>query len=56
LVYNINLGDRVLGYSKVFGSNKLVLSEKAIAANASAVREWDSNGTVFGYNPNIPGH
>ena len=23
--------------------------EKAIAANSSAVREWDSNGTVFGY-------
>lgn len=23
-------------------------------ANASAVREWDSNGTVFGYNGNIP--
>merc|ERR1712217_751112 len=21
-----------------------------------AVREWDSNGTVFGYNPSIPGH
>lgn len=20
------------------------------------MREWDSNGTVFGYNPNIPGH
>jgi len=34
----------------------LVPAEKAIAANASAVREWDSNGTVFGYNPNIPGH
>eukprot|EP00392_Amoebophrya_sp_AT5.2_P011574 g11653.t1 len=30
--------------------------EKAIAANASAVREWDSNGTVFGYNANLPGH
>ena len=29
-----------------------VHSEKAIAANGSAVREWDSNGTVFGYNPN----
>lgn len=25
-------------------------------ANASAVREWDSNGTVFGYNPSIKGH
>lgn len=20
------------------------------------VREWDSNGTVFGFNPSIPGH
>merc|ERR1712176_1073652 len=30
--------------------------EKCIAANSSAVREWDSNGTVFGFNPNIPGH
>lgn len=30
--------------------------EKAIVANCSAVREWDSNGTVFGYNTNIPGH
>jgi 2-methylcitrate dehydratase len=45
-----------LGYAKVFGSNELVVAEKAIAANASAVREWDSNGTVFGYNKNIPGH
>ena len=42
--------------SKVFGSNKWVSAEKAIAANSSAVREWDSNGTVFGYNANIPGH
>jgi len=40
----------------VFGSSKRCAPEKAIAANASAVREWDSNGTVFGYNPNIPGH
>merc|ERR1719413_43137 len=30
--------------------------EKGCAANASAVREWDSNGTVFGFNPKIPGH
>merc|ERR1719373_599644 len=36
--------------------NKMVQPEKAIVANASAVREWDSNGTVFGYNPSIPGH
>lgn len=42
--------------SKCFGSDVWVSAEKAICANASAVREWDSNGTVFGYNPNVPGH
>jgi len=45
-----------LGYARVFGSDKLVVAEKAICANASAVREWDSNGTVFGYNKDLPGH
>ena len=25
-------------------------------ANCSAVREWDANGTVFGYNSMIKGH
>ena len=35
--------------AKVFGSNQLVPLEKAVVANSSAVREWDSNGTVFGY-------
>jgi len=39
-----------------FGSMERCAPEKAVVANASAVREWDSNGTVFGYNPNIPGH
>jgi 2-methylcitrate dehydratase len=39
----------------VFGSRVRVKSEKAIVANASAVREWDSNGTNFGYNPGL-GH
>lgn len=34
----------------VFGSNTKVAPEKAIAANCSAVREWDSNGTNFGYH------
>lgn len=34
-----------------YGSKIKVSPEKAILANASAVREWDSNGTVFGYNP-----
>ncbi len=28
-----------------------VKPEKAVLANSSAVREWDANGTNFGYNP-----
>jgi 2-methylcitrate dehydratase len=39
-----------------FGSSELVQPEKAICANSAAVREWDSNGTVFGFNPAYPGH
>ena len=39
--------------AKVFGSAKRVVAEKAVAANVSAVREWDSNGTVFGFNPRL---
>lgn len=39
----------------VFGSDKPVAAEKAIVANCAAVREWDSNGTNFGYNPAL-GH
>ena len=39
----------------VFGSKVDVFAEKAILANAAAVREWDSNGTNFGYNPKL-GH
>lgn len=35
----------------VFGSKQLVQPEKAVLANSSAVRELDSNGTNFGYNP-----
>ena len=35
----------------VFGSRINVMPEKAVVANSSAVREWDSNGTNFGYNP-----
>merc|ERR1719428_2675738 len=55
------LREEALTYGKdngacVFGSDKRVSPEKAVVANASAVREWDSNGTVFGYNPKIPGH
>ncbi|MCH2135382.1 MAG: MmgE/PrpD family protein [Phycisphaerales bacterium] len=43
------------GGATCFGSSTTVAPEKAIAANASAVREWDSNGTNFGYNPTL-GH
>lgn len=39
----------------VFGSNMDVAVEKAIVANGAAVREWDSNGTNFGFNPEL-GH
>merc|ERR1719203_1949115 len=42
--------------ASVFGSSVKCAPEKAVVANSSAVREWDSNGTVFGYNPKIPGH
>ncbi|MGH7194265.1 MAG: MmgE/PrpD family protein, partial [Candidatus Saccharimonadales bacterium] len=34
-----------------FGSPLRVMPEKAVLANCSAVREWDANGTNFGYNP-----
>lgn len=55
------LRDEALEYldpkgATVFGSAVRCAPEKAVVANASAVREWDSNGTVFGYNPSIPGH
>ncbi len=39
----------------VFGSAVPVQPEKAIVANNAAVREWDSNGTNFGFNPKL-GH
>lgn len=35
----------------IFGSGRRVQPEKAVLANCAAVREWDSNGTNFGYNP-----
>ncbi len=35
----------------LFGSTIPVVVEKAVAANCAAVREWDANGTNFGYNP-----
>jgi 2-methylcitrate dehydratase len=37
----------------VFGSEERIMPEKAAVANCSAVREWDSNGTVFGSNPKL---
>ena len=39
----------------VLGSTDPVAPEKAILANCSAVREWDSNGTNFGFRPEL-GH
>ncbi|MBL8762870.1 MAG: MmgE/PrpD family protein [Phycisphaerae bacterium] len=44
------------GGATVFGSDRLVAVEKAIAANVAAVREWDSNGTNFGYSVERPEH
>src|SRR4051794_30323359 len=35
----------------MFGSSVTVAPEKAVLACSSAVREWDANGTNFGYNP-----
>ncbi|MDP7006095.1 MAG: MmgE/PrpD family protein [Phycisphaerales bacterium] len=43
------------GGATLFGSTQRVFAEKAILANCAAVREWDSNGTNFGYNPEL-GH
>src|SRR5204862_373452 len=34
-----------------FASSLRVAPEKAVLANCAAVREWDANGTNFGYNP-----
>ena len=43
------------GGATVFGSAAAVEPEKAVLANGAAVREWDSNGTNFGFNPAL-GH
>jgi len=48
------LREEALEYPKAngvpfFGSTVKVAPEKAIVANSSAVREWDSNGTNFGF-------
>lgn len=42
---------RERGGVPMFGSTATVAPEKAVLACSSAVREWDSNGTNFGYNP-----
>ncbi len=42
---------RERGGVPMFGSTALVAPEKAVLACSSAVREWDANGTNFGYNP-----
>ncbi len=60
LQYPVNDATKLIGKAKrpgatVFGSKAQVQPEKAIVANCSAVREWDSNGTNFGYNPGL-GH
>lgn len=57
------LRNEALGYraedpshaAMVFGSNQGVMPEKAVVANCAAVREWDSNGTNFGFRPEL-GH
>ena len=37
----------------LLGSRVRCAPEKAVVANSAAVREWDSNGTNFGYNPRL---
>ncbi len=44
------------GGATVLGSDLEVAVEKAVAANCAAVREWDSNGTNFGYSAERPEH
>jgi 2-methylcitrate dehydratase len=39
------------GPSGLLGGGATVKAEKAVVANSSAMREWDSNGTNFGYDP-----
>src|SRR6476646_1023522 len=42
---------RERGGVPMFGTTFTVAPEKAVLACSSAVREWDSNGTNCGYNP-----
>ncbi|RYG27035.1 hypothetical protein EON82_00835 [bacterium] len=39
------------GQAGLLGGGPTVKPEKAVVANSSAMREWDSNGTNFGYDP-----
>jgi 2-methylcitrate dehydratase len=48
------VGDGVDGVP-MFGSTVRVAPEKAVLACCAAVREWDANGTNFGYNPSRGG-
>jgi 2-methylcitrate dehydratase len=48
LAYSISTAGRG---ATCFGSRAAVPPEKAVVANSAAVREWDANGTNFGYNP-----
>ncbi len=43
------------GGATLLGDRRAVAPEKAVVANCAAVREWDANGTNFGYNPAL-GH
>ncbi|MEK6237611.1 MAG: MmgE/PrpD family protein, partial [Planctomycetales bacterium] len=43
--------DQLAGGAFLLGSRLRVQPEKAAAANSSAAREWDANGTNFGWNP-----
>jgi len=61
LQYAVGPGVEPLGRAKragapVFGSGVDVAPEKAVLANTAAVREWDSNGTNFGYSAERPHH
>ncbi len=39
------------GPAGLLGGGPTVKAEKAVVANCAAVREWDANGTNFGYDP-----
>ncbi|MCK6477823.1 MAG: MmgE/PrpD family protein [Phycisphaerales bacterium] len=63
LQYKVPAGEKTVPWAKecvragvpTLGSKVDVAVEKAIVANCAAVREWDSNGTNFGFNPGL-GH